>query len=162
MDNLGSELKKSACYSLNEDSSHPYSNLFVGDHTLFLQSDSDEQLIVSLAFNQTVSLKQLQFGLFGDESCPNTIKLFANQSSVSFSDANDLPPTQTITLTPPGTESTITTVSLQAARWQRVDSITLFIENNHGAPVTKLHALRVFGSTVHSTNVNEIHKKHEH
>lgn len=88
MDNLASEVKKSGCYSLNEDSSHPFTNLFVGDHTLYLQSDTDEQLIVSLAFNQTVSLKQLQIGVFGDESCPSIVKLFANQGSISFSDAN--------------------------------------------------------------------------
>jgi hypothetical protein len=34
-------LVKGQCFCLNQDSLHPFSNLFVGDETLYLQSDAD-------------------------------------------------------------------------------------------------------------------------
>lgn len=120
-ENLSGLIAKSACFCLNEDSGHPYSNLFVGDHTLFLQSDTDEQLIIHIGFNQTVSLKHIYLGLPADESCPATVKLFINQPSLGFSDASEIPPTQVLSLSPPSIPEVISH-PLSAAKWQRVDS----------------------------------------
>lgn len=181
-ENLSGLIAKSACFCLNEDSGHPYSNLFVGDHTLFLQSDTDEQLIIHIGFNQTVSLKHIYLGLPADESCPATVKLFINQPSLGFSDASEIPPTQVLSLSPPSIPEVISH-PLSAAKWQRVDSskkptyhlcslfqlnaftthsslttVTIFVEDNHGAPASVLHALKFFGTQVHGTNVSAIHQ----
>jgi len=86
-ENLTGQLVKSSCCCLNEDPSHPFANLFMGDHTLYLQSDADEQLLLHLAFTQTFSLKKLEIGVLGNESCPSNIKLFANSANMGFSDA---------------------------------------------------------------------------
>lgn len=120
-DRLDSVIAKSACYCLNEDSRHPYSNLFVGDHTLFLQSDADEQLILQIAFGQTVSLRQLALGVPGDGRCPHKIKLFANKINLGFSDAADTAPTETITLQEPGDSHQTITFNLQPSKWNRCD-----------------------------------------
>ena len=37
------------------------SNLFVGDERLYLQSDTDEQLIISIAFKDTINLEAISF-----------------------------------------------------------------------------------------------------
>ena len=46
-ENLNNQITKTGCYCLNEDARHPFSNLFIGDHTLPLQSDTDEQVTIN-------------------------------------------------------------------------------------------------------------------
>jgi hypothetical protein len=86
-EDLGDRITKSSCYCLNEASNGSYSHLFAGDHTLFLKSDADEQLLLHIEFNQTVNLQQLIIGIPADDSCPHTVKLFANKRELGFSDA---------------------------------------------------------------------------
>lgn len=85
---LNQYLTKSSCYCLNEDSRSNYNNLFMGDHTLVLKSDADEQLLLQLAFQQTVNIRRLHLGLPADDSCPQTVKLFANKLNLGFSEAS--------------------------------------------------------------------------
>jgi hypothetical protein len=87
-ENLGSLLSKSECYCLNEDVRAPHTNLFVGDHTLPLRSDADEQLLLHLALNQTVKLSSIEIGIPNDDSCPQHIKLFSNLNNLGFDDAS--------------------------------------------------------------------------
>jgi hypothetical protein len=84
---LNQYLTKSGCYCLNEDTRHPHGNLFIGDHTLDLRSDADEQLLLQLSFQQTVLLRKLEIGVPADNSCPMHVKLFANKLNLGFSDA---------------------------------------------------------------------------
>jgi hypothetical protein len=85
--NITNLLTKQACYCLNEHPLAPHSNLFVGDHTLPLKSDADAQIILHLAFNETVKLTALEIGIPADESCPSIIKLFKNINNLGFSEA---------------------------------------------------------------------------
>eukprot|EP00428_Durinskia_dybowskii_P075234 CAMPEP_0170392716 /NCGR_PEP_ID=MMETSP0117_2-20130122/20340_1 /TAXON_ID=400756 /ORGANISM="Durinskia baltica, Strain CSIRO CS-38" /LENGTH=163 /DNA_ID=CAMNT_0010648871 /DNA_START=36 /DNA_END=527 /DNA_ORIENTATION=+ len=153
---INDQLVKTGCYCLNESAVNQFTNLFVGDHTLGVRSDSDEQLIIHLAFLQTFKLSSIAFGVPGDSSCPATVKLFANINNLGFSEASEQPPTQQILLNPSDGPSGMVTVNLQAAKWQRVESLTIFIEDNHGNDTTYLHALRVFGTPIHGTNVANI------
>lgn len=90
---LTRKLSKTACYCLNEDSNHPFGNLFLGEKDIidgplpYLQSDVDEQLLLHLAFNQTVSLQRVEIGILGNGSCPSTIKMFVNKTNMGFSEA---------------------------------------------------------------------------
>jgi hypothetical protein len=84
---INDQLVKTGCYCLNESAPNQYTNLFVGDHTLGLKSDSDEQLIIHLAFLQTFKLSSIVFGVPGDERCPATVKLYANVNNLGFSEA---------------------------------------------------------------------------
>eukprot|EP01032_Pedospumella_encystans_P015664 gene15664-17902_t len=153
---INDQIVKTGCYCLNESAVNQYTNLFCGDHTLGVRSDSDEQLIIHLAFLQTFKLSSVSFGIPGDDTCPATVKLFANVNNLGFSDATDKPATQEVQLEPTeGSPNTVTS-NLQAAKWQRVESLTIFIENNHGAETTYLHSLKVFGTPVHGTNVANI------
>ena len=86
-DNITSLLQKSQCCCLNEDLKAPHTNLFVGDHTLPLRSDADEQLLLHLGFNQTMKLSSIILGIPDSTSCPKTLKLFCNQNNLGFEDA---------------------------------------------------------------------------
>lgn len=75
----GIALNKSGCYCLGEDSNNSMENLFIGMDDLLLKSDTDEQLCLCLALQQTCKLSQIEFGFPNDETCPNTVKLFVNK-----------------------------------------------------------------------------------
>lgn len=90
MEDVTSLLNKNRCYCLNEESPQQFQNLFCGDHTLRLKSDGDDQLLLHLEFGQTLSLKQIQIGVPGDNSCPKTVKLFLNKQDLDFSSAGGI------------------------------------------------------------------------
>jgi hypothetical protein len=87
-ENLIPLLDKSECYCLNEDISSPFVNLFQDHKELVLLSNADEQLVLQLTFNQTVSLHCLVFGIPEDNRCPRTIKLFLNKKNLGFDEAS--------------------------------------------------------------------------
>lgn len=78
-------LDKSACYCLNEDPENPVSNLFIGAS---IRSNTDEQLLLQLSFNQTVRLSYIEIGAPRDGSCPQNIKLFLNKPNLGFDEAS--------------------------------------------------------------------------
>ena len=68
------KLDASECYARNEASGFPMTNLFIGDTRLGCKSDTDEQLILHVAFNEFVKVrtkKARRFNFFVDicETC---------------------------------------------------------------------------------------------
>lgn len=55
--NLRDKIENAACYSRNEASGFPMSNLFIGDSRLGCKSDADEQLIIHIAFMEFVKVR---------------------------------------------------------------------------------------------------------
>jgi PITH domain len=53
---LRDKMDTAGCYARNESSGFPMSNLFIGDSRLGCKSDSDEQLILHIAFNEFVKV----------------------------------------------------------------------------------------------------------
>ena len=53
---LSEKLDKSLCYARNENAAYPWGNLFIGDSRLGMQSDTDEQLIIHLSFQEFVKV----------------------------------------------------------------------------------------------------------
>ncbi|TYZ65665.1 hypothetical protein PybrP1_007036 [[Pythium] brassicae (nom. inval.)] len=154
---LSDAFSRSACYCLNEHPSHPFGNLFIGDHTLQLKSDADEQLILHIEFQDAVKLHSINIVAPVGESAPRVLKLFANRSSLGFSDAGDIEPTQTIELTDDDLDPS-KEVELRFVKFQRVQSITLFVEENNGAEETVISSLKLIGERIAGTNMNELKK----
>jgi hypothetical protein len=75
----GVALNMAGCYCLGEDSNNSMANLFIGMDDLVLKSDTDEQLCLCLALQQTCKLSQIEFGFPNDDSCPDTVKIFVNK-----------------------------------------------------------------------------------
>jgi PITH domain len=53
---LRDKIEKDGCYARNDSSGFPMSNLFIGDSRLGCKSDSDEQLIIHIAFKEFVKV----------------------------------------------------------------------------------------------------------
>lgn len=138
-EHLNQYLSKSQCYCLNEDATLNLANLLMGTGT-GLKSNADEQLLIHLAMNQTVKVSNIRLTLPEDETCPHTVKIYANKSSLGFDEAlgnisiklllmnfsnlfanADLKPTQEAKLTQ---GVAIQTINLLAAKFQRVESST--------------------------------------
>ena len=138
-------LTKGQCFCLNQDSAHPFSNLFVGDETLYLQSDADEQLLINLVFRTTVKLHSVDFVascadgsitvlvllyntllLVTEETAPSSVKLYTNLQSPGFSDVEDLPPIQQLDLTP-DTLTRGTPINLKLVKFLHVNRYIPFL-----------------------------------
>ena len=50
------------CYARNEAAGYPMTNLFIGDNRLGCKSDTDEQLIIHISFQEFVKVRTMWLG----------------------------------------------------------------------------------------------------
>ena len=93
---LNTFVDKSHCECLNESDDHPYAHC-LNPGGGFLESDCDEQLILSLAFNQAVKVHSLKIKAPSDKG-PKTVRIFMNQpTTLDFDKADSMVATQDLT-----------------------------------------------------------------
>lgn len=89
-------ISKQECECLNEADDHPMTHCLVSDGG-FLQSDCDEQLILSITFNQLVKIHSLKFKAPAQLG-PKEIKLLINQPrTIDFDQAESMTSVQELT-----------------------------------------------------------------
>jgi hypothetical protein len=71
-------------------------------------------------------------------SAPKTVKVYINRDDLDFSTASDLSPTQEFELSQ---TSEIQDISVKRALFGKVQSLTLFVEDNYGEDVTMISYL---------------------
>jgi hypothetical protein len=107
--------------------------------------------------HQIKSLELIEYNEGRDpESNPSKIHLYVDRENLGFEDADEVDPTQTLHLT---TEDMKQPIVLKFVKYQRVNSLTIFIEDNQGGDVTALGGLKIFGRPVGSTNMADFNKK---
>ena len=162
MVDLSVKLDKSACYARNEASAFPMTNLFIGDSRLGCKSDADEQLILHVAFQEFVKVKTIKFAEFNNgsdpESNPTTVHLFVNRENLGFEDIDDVDPTQSFDLTAEDLREGSGPIQTKFVKFQRVKSITFYIEDNNGGEVSALGSLKLMGRPVTTVNMNDFKK----
>lgn len=161
--NLSEKLDKPLCYARNENAAYPWGNLFIGDSRLGMQSDADEQLIIHLSFQEFVKVKSIKFTEWNrgtrPEMNPVTVHIHVNRVNLGFEDVEDVDPEQTIKLTSFDLQESSDPIDLKFVKFQRVKSLTFFIEDNAGGDVTALGGLQIMGRTVATTNMNDFKKQ---
>lgn len=153
---LSAHINTQGVVCLNEDSSHPVSNILNADTTNYLRSDVDPQLLISVPFQSPVKLSGIKFTYRDDidpSSTPASIKLFTNRVSLDFGDAEALPAIQEITDSKSGS-----LIPLKVALFQNVFSVQIFVQDNHGADVTEIGSIELFGSLGENMNMREFKK----
>lgn len=151
---LSTFINKSGCECLNEADDHPLAHCLTAKGG-YLESDCDEQLLISIEFSQPIKLHSLK--LYGPpEKAPKTVKVFQNQPrSLDFDSADSMEPIQTLELTPDDVKEG-SLIPLRFVKFQNVSNITLFIKDNlSGDEVTQLDYLGFIGSPVNATNMSE-------
>lgn len=139
---------------LNQSADHKWNNIFQKDDS-YLESDTDEQLLIYIPFMQPIKIHSLCFQAPTDGRAPQTVNLYANARNMDFQSVDSAPATQEITLQ---TEDIAgdKLIPLRFVKFQNVSSITIFVENNQGGePTTAIQRLRFIGQTQAATNMNE-------
>ncbi|CAG8779235.1 2648_t:CDS:2, partial [Racocetra fulgida] len=85
------------CLNLNEN--HVTKSIFTKGDT-YIESDVDEQLLISVPFNQAVKLHSIKLVAKDIEQAPKTIKLYANRINIGFDETDSTEETQLLQLTP--------------------------------------------------------------
>lgn len=152
---LNDVIEGSGCYCLGEKADKPWRNLLSGGGAaLPLESDADEQLLLHFTFRQTVKLSSIDFGLPENDSCPQTIKLFLNTNNLGFDDASSNKPVEQFEID--DEDLSQFNFKVKAVKWNRVESITIFVEDNHGNDISALTSINFNGVTIQGTNVADI------
>ncbi|KAG0646323.1 PITH domain-containing [Hyphodiscus hymeniophilus] len=103
-----------------------------------LESDADEQLLMHIPFTGQVKLHSILIRTSNSSSAPQTLKVFINRDDLDFSTASDLSPTQEFSLSQ---TNEIQDISVKRALFGKVQSLNLFVEDNHGDDVSRLSYL---------------------
>lgn len=151
---LSTFITKSGCECLNEDDEHPLEHALTSKGG-FLQSDCDEQLIISLEFNQKMKIHSMKM-TGPPEKGPKTVKIFINQpNSLDFDKAEGMAAVQEFVLTPEDIEPGAI-INLRYVKFQSVDNITIFVKDNQsGDEVTQIDFLCLIGTPTIQTNMTE-------
>lgn len=153
--NLLGLYSKSSIECLNDSLDHPCENLISPDNS-YAESDCDEQLLITLSFNQSVKLHSLCFRVAEINSAPKVLKLFINlPQSPDFHYANNNTSIQQIELTEedflPGNST-----KLNFVKFQNVNSITLFVMTNQKeSDTTKIQFIGCYGLVKEASNMDE-------
>jgi len=117
-------------------------------------------LTIPLSSLQVHSIKFTEFNSGIDpELNPTKIHIYVNRENLGFEDCEDVDPTQTIHLSAAEVKEDADAVLLKFVKFQRVKSITIFIEDNAGGEVTALGALKIYGRPTANTNMKDFKKQ---
>lgn len=153
---LSSFITKSGCECLNECNDHPLENCLNSNKETYLESDCDDQLMITLAFSQPVKLHSIKI-IAPEEYGPKTLKLFLNQPrSLDFDKAESSDSVQLLDLSRDDLVEGAKPVQLKYVKFQNVNSLTIFVKDNQtGKDTTRITQIILIGSPVAATNMNE-------
>nr|XP_013050621.2 thioredoxin-like protein 1 isoform X2 [Anser cygnoides] len=148
-------INKAGCECLNESDEHGFDNCLRKDST-YLESDCDEQLLITVAFSQPVKLYSMKLQGPDNGQGPKYIKIFINlPRSMDFEEAERSEPTQALELTPDDIKED-GIIQLRYVKFQNVNSVTLFVQSNHGdEETTRITYFTFIGTPVQATNMND-------
>ncbi|KAL3285493.1 hypothetical protein HHI36_000025 [Cryptolaemus montrouzieri] len=146
-------ITKAQCECLNESDEHTLEHGLTSGGG-FLQSDCDEQLIISIAFNQAVKIHSIKIKAPADKG-PKNIRLFINQPrTLDFDQASSFNSVQDLEIKPEDLDGS--PVNLRYVKFQNVQNIQLFIKDNQeGGEVTQIDHLAIVGSPINTTNMGD-------
>ncbi|KAL9127333.1 MAG: hypothetical protein Q9217_003772 [Psora testacea] len=141
----------------------------------WVESDTDEQLMLFMPFQSTLKVHTLQITSLPPNSSednddvpmrPRTIQLYTNRPNVlGFDEAEGLQATQTITLNPRDWDEKTGTakVELRFVKFQNVHSLVLFVVDGEGeGEKVRLDRIRIVGETGEKIDQGKLEKVGEH
>ncbi|XP_056146720.1 thioredoxin-like protein 1 [Lampris incognitus] len=148
-------VNKAGCECLNESDVCGFNNCLTKDST-YLESDCDEQLLITMAFNQPVKLFSLKLQCSDLTQAPKEVKVFINlPQTLGFDDAERSEATQMLELSEEDYKDD-GLIPLRYVKFQSVQSVTVFIKSNQGnEETTKINYLTFIGTPVQATNMND-------
>ncbi|KAG8748282.1 hypothetical protein FRC10_007672 [Ceratobasidium sp. 414] len=146
---------------LNESDTHNLKSI-LGNKTRntgksYLESDSDEQLLINIYFNQSVRIRSIIIHTVDATYAPKTIKLAINRPALGFEDvesAAEPEMAQTFDQLSPEDIANSRRIPLRYVRFQNVTSLHIFVASNQGGEdETRVNAIDIFGQPVETTKM---------
>ncbi|TAQ88405.1 hypothetical protein B7494_g3270 [Chlorociboria aeruginascens] len=139
----------------------------------WVESDTDEQLMLFMPFQSTLKVHTLQITSLPPTSeddqevpmRPRTLKIYPNHPHIiGFEEADGIPATQTIILEANDWDSTGTaTVALRFVKFQHVSSLVLFIvDADRQGDKVRIDRLRVIGDSGEKRDLGKLEKIEDH
>ncbi|XP_034950036.1 thioredoxin-like protein 1 [Chelonus insularis] len=152
---LSSFILKGQCECLNESDDHNLEKCLTADGPGYLESDCDEQLIISITFTQAVKVHSLKIKAPADKG-PKNLRIFINQlRTLDFDSADSTTSVQDITLTPQDLEEG-NPVPLRYVKFQNVMNLQIFVKDNQtGTETTQINHLAIIGSPIATTKMED-------
>lgn len=141
---------------LNEADDHPVKWIFEDNKDLYLESDCDPELLITMTFSQAIKLHSLKVQGPDDGSAPKTVRLFINQPhEMDFDSARNYNAIQEITLSKDDVVDG-NVVNLKFVKLQNVSNISLFFpDNQDDEETTKVERLILYGKPINTTNMGD-------
>lgn len=135
---------------------------FQAPTSAWLESDTDAQIILKIAFQGLMKIKSISLHCCTDNSAPAELSVFINQPDLDFSSIEGKTPTQSWPLVSPASQSGTEPIEYptKVFKFSNVSHLTLFIPRNFGAPTTKIGYIGIFGEFLLS-KTNPIITKYE-
>ena len=154
---LSDVIEIAKCYGSNVSQGKGIANLFMGDERLVCQSDDDEQIIINIVFREAVCIHSINIVAPETDEAPEDVKLYCNKPSLGFSDCEDGPCEQALTLTAEDLRPD-RVMELKMAKFNFVNILSIFVATNNGADVTSISSIKINGKTRESTNMANFKK----
>lgn len=150
---LGTFISKNECECLNECDDHPFTHALTSNGG-FLASDVDEQLILSLTFNQAVKIHSIKLKA-PEKHGPKNLKLFINQPrTIDFDMAESCTSVQDLKVEPKDLEGK--PINLRYVKFQNVQNIQLYVKDNQsGDEKTIIDSIQLIGSPITTTKMDD-------
>ena len=136
----------------------------------WIESDTDEQLMLFIPFQSTIKLQSLHITSIPSSSedddeapmRPKTIQFFTNRSTVlGFDEAEDTPATQKLELKDSDWDQKTGTakVELRFVKFQNISSLVIFVADGEGdGEKTRIDRIRLFGETGETRKMGKLEK----
>ncbi|XP_065064006.1 thioredoxin-like protein 1 [Rhopilema esculentum] len=152
---LGSFISMAGCACLNESDENTFQNALKKGPT-YLESDCDEELLLTISFTQPVKLHSVKIAAPDDGRGPKTIKIFKNQpSAIDFDQAKRMEALQTLNLSSDDIDGN-QIIELRYVKFQDVQNIIIFVQDNQGGEeTTVIGNLTIIGSPSEATKMSD-------
>ena len=138
----------------------------------WVESDTDEQLMLFIPFQSTLKVHTLHITSSpptppaGDEDeipmRPKTFQIYSNRAHIlGFEEAEDIPATQTITLSPQDWDERTGTarIELRFVKFQNVSSLVVFVLDGDGdGEKIRIDRIRIVGETGEKRELGKLEK----
>ena len=133
----------------------------------WIESDTDEQLMLFIPFQSTIKLHSIQLTSLppsdsDDYMRPKTIHLYTNRSTVlGFDEGDDVPKTQSFELKESDWDPKTGTAKLELrfVKFQNITSLVVFVVDGDGdGEKTRIDRIRLFGETGEKRSMGKLEK----
>ncbi|KAL1520861.1 hypothetical protein AB1Y20_022422 [Prymnesium parvum] len=149
-----------ACECLNRTSKSSVANILKqglrDQEELLLESDADEQLLISVTFRAQVRLHSLLLSGPADGRAPKTVKLFANRDNLDFDGAEEATADHEFVFEDMSLMGERLELGRGFVKFQRLQTLVIFVQSNQGGmDSTAISTLKLWGASDQGTNMKD-------